>query len=215
MFLRLFYNCLRVGHSSKMCKSQRTCFICSLLHHSSLCNRNSTSQNQSNTNNSSASRSMRNHTSSVSNGSQHQQQSNTQHKPTVTLNKSNTAKTPASSPTQVHMTNVNSTRWSSLTNNVLPTATFDLCYQQQKLSTRAFFNTSSQRSFVSPKIVKRLNLPLMEKVLIEISTFVSDSSSFVLDLVRVKIQFGRRRIPVKLLVHDQASWNCTVLDCIK
>ena len=148
---------------------------------------------------------MRNPTTGAGNGSQHQQQSNTQHKLTVAPNKSNTTKTPASSPTQVHMTNVNSIHSFSMTNNVLPTVTFDLRYQQQKLSTRAFFDTGSQRSFVSPEIVKRLNLPIIEKVPIKLSTFGSNSNSCVLDLVRVKVQFGECRIPVRLLVHDQAS----------
>ena len=48
------------------------------------------------------------------------------------------------------------------------------------------------------------------KLPIELSTFGSDSNSCVLDLVRVKAQFGKRRIPIKLLVHDQASMelNC-------
>ena len=54
-------------------------------------------------------------------------------------------------------------------------------------------------------MIKRLNLSVIEKVPIELSTFGCDSTSCVLDLVRLKVQFGKRRIPVKLLVHEQSS----------
>ena len=38
---RLCFNCLGVGHSSKSCRSNRTCRICHLHHHTSQCNRQS------------------------------------------------------------------------------------------------------------------------------------------------------------------------------
>ena len=95
--------------------------------------------------------------------------------------------------------------------NVLPTATLDLSYFQQKLNMRAFFDTGSQRSFVSPEIVCRLNLPVIERVPIQLTMFGNVSTSCSLDLVKVKVQFGNRRFPVKLLVHDQAlmELNCS------
>ena len=37
MSLKLFFNCLKPGHSSKTCRSTRTCRTCGLHHHSSLC----------------------------------------------------------------------------------------------------------------------------------------------------------------------------------
>ena len=37
MALRLCFNCLKPGHSSKTCSSNRTCRTCGLHHHSSLC----------------------------------------------------------------------------------------------------------------------------------------------------------------------------------
>ena len=48
VYLHLCYNCLKVGHSVKTCKIQKTCFICNSHHHSSLCNRSNTAQKQSN-----------------------------------------------------------------------------------------------------------------------------------------------------------------------
>ena len=53
--------------------------------------------------------------------------------------------------------------------------------------------------------MRRLNLPVLEKVPIQLATFDNDSTSCVLDLVKVKIQFGNRRFTVKLLVHDKGS----------
>ena len=75
---------------------------------------------------------------------------------------------------------------------------------------RAFFDTGSQRSFVSPEIVSRLNLPVLEKVPIQLATFGNDSTSCLLDLVKVKIQLGNHRFTVKLLVYDQVAMelNC-------
>ena len=37
MLLKLCFNCLKPGHSSKTCRSTRTCRTCGLHHHSSLC----------------------------------------------------------------------------------------------------------------------------------------------------------------------------------
>ena len=71
--------------------------------------------------------------------------------------------------------------------------------------TRAFFDTGSQRSFVSPELVRKLNLPVIEQVPVHLSTFGNDTALHFLDLVKVKVQVGRRRIPIKLLFHDSAS----------
>ena len=49
---RLCFNCLGVGHSSKTCKSTRTCSICHLHHHTSLCNQQSNNNNNNNSSNS-------------------------------------------------------------------------------------------------------------------------------------------------------------------
>ena len=58
--------------------------------------------------------------------------------------------------------------------------------------------------------MRRLNLPVFEKVPIQFTTFGNDSTSCLLALVKVKVQFGNHRFTAKLLVHDQASMelNC-------
>ena len=173
----------------------------------SLCNQQSNSNSSNSTSSSSNGKVQSSHTRSSSSQSsshpqQQQQQQQTHHqKPVATPNKSNTTpKTPSSSSSQTSVTNVNFTQTSSLTNNVLPTATLDLRYFNQKLNTRAFFNMGSQRSFISPEIVCRLKLPVIEQVPIQLSTFGNDSTSCLLDLVKVKVQFGKQCFPVKLLV---------------
>ena len=70
---------------------------------------------------------------------------------------------------------------------------------------RAFLDTGSQRSFVSPKSVRKLNLQFIKQVPVHLSTFGNDTTLHFLDLVKIKVQVGRRRIPIKLLVHDSAS----------
>ena len=210
------FNCLIPGHSSKHCRSKKTRHICHLHHHTSLCNLN---QSQSSGDTSQPSKS--NQSSNASHGSQQQQhQQQQQHprtqvqnhqQPAVTQHKSNTHKqhAPSSSTTTLaHVTNINI---SNFPHNVLPTATLNVSYCHARSITRAFFDTGSQRSFVSPELVRKLNLPVIEPVPVHLSTFGNDTALHFLDLVKVKVQVGRRRIPIKFLVHDSTSMgylNC-------
>ena len=76
---------------------------------------------------------------------------------------------------------------------------------------RAFFDTGSQRSFVSLELVRKLNLPVIEQIPNHLSTFGNDTTLHFLDIVKVKVQVGKCRIPIKLLVHESASMgylNC-------
>ena len=127
----------------------------------------------------------------------------------VTQHKSNTHKQHAPSTTTLaHVTNINV---SNFPHNVIPTATLNVSYCHATTKIRAFFGTGSQRSFVSPELVRKLNLPIIEQVPVHLSTFGNDTALHFLDLVKVKVQVGRRRIPIKLLVHDNASMgylNC-------
>ena len=135
-------------------------------------------------------------------------QSQNHQQPVVTQHKSNIQKQHApSTATSAHVTNISV---SNFPHNVLPTATLDVSYCHAKTFTRAFFDTGSQ-SFVSPELVRKLNLPVIEQVPVHLSTFGNDTTMHFLNLVKIKVQVGRRRIPVKLLVHDSASMgylNC-------
>ena len=214
---KLCFNCLTPGHSSKQCRSKKTCHICHLHHHTSLCNQSSNSSGDN------AQSTKINQSSNASHGPQQQQQSQQQHPhprthvqnqqpPVVAQHKSNTNKqhAPSSSTptTSAHVTNINV---SNFQHNVLPTATLTVSYSNARTKTRDFFNTGSQRSFVSPELVHKLNLPVIEHIPVHLSTFGNDTALHFLDIVKVKVQVGKRSIPIKLLVHESASMgylNC-------
>ena len=171
------FNCLTTGHSSKQCRSKKTCHICHLHHHTSLCNQSSNSSGDN-------SQSTKiNQSSNASRGSQ-QQQSQQQHPhpraqvqnqqpPEVTQHKSNTNKqhVPSSSSTPInttsaHVTNINVSNFPHI---VLPTATLTVSYSNARTKTRAFFETGSQRSFVSSELVRKLNLPVIKQIPVHLS----------------------------------------------
>ena len=134
MQLRLCYNCLTPGHSSKMCHSTKTCRTCSSHHHSSLCFKtrtNSSDNTSQNTPNANVSQGKMNQSSSSSSSSANQRSSKAQaqthpnNKPVVTPNKSNSSQASDQSPTldNTYVTSVNS---SNFPNNVLQTATLNV-----------------------------------------------------------------------------------------
>ena len=87
----------------------------------------------------------------------------------------------------------------------MPTATLNVGYSNQQANVRAFFDTGSHRSFISPEVVKRLNLRVIKQVPVNLSTFGNETESCMLDLVKVKIRFGKSKIPLTMLVHDSAA----------
>ena len=197
------------------------CHICHLHHHTSFCNQSSSSGDTSQPSKS-------NQSSNASRGSQQQQQQQQQQQhphtqdqnhqqPVVTQHKSNTHKQHApsssssstvSTPTSARVTNINVSKFPE---NVLPTASLNVSYCHATTITRAFSDTGSQRSFVSPELVLKLNLPVIEQVPVHLSTFGNDTALHFLYLVKVKVQVGRHCVPIKLLVYYSASMgylNC-------
>ena len=85
----------------------------------------------------------------------------------------------------------------------LPTATLTASYSNVRTKTQAFFDTGFQRSFVSPELVRKLNLPVIEQIPVHLSAFGTDTVLHFFDIV--KVQVGKRCIPIKLLVHKSAS----------
>ena len=147
MSLKLCFNCLTPGHSSKTCRSTRTCRTCGLHHHSSLCIKAHSNSNSSEASNPRPS----NSNSAVSQGKSNQSSTSTSstnnrnfkaqaqtlpNKPVVTPNKTNTSQASSSTKTSsqspavdtTYVTNVSST---SFPNNVLPTATLNVSYCDQ------------------------------------------------------------------------------------
>ena len=141
--LRLCFSCLTPGHSSRQCRSKKTCHICHLHHHTLPCNQPSNSSGDN------AQSTKINQSSNASRGSQ-QQESQHQHPhprtqvqnqqpPVVTHHKSNTNKqhAPSSSSTptnttSAHVTNINV---SNFPHNVLPTATLTVSYCNARTKT--------------------------------------------------------------------------------
>ena len=223
MSLKLCFNCLKPGHSSKTCRSTRTCRTCGLHHHSSLCIKAHSNSNSSESSNLSPS----NSNSTVSQGKSNQSSASTSstnnrnskaqaqaqthpNKPVVTPNKTNTsqasssAKTSSQSPA-VDTTCVTSVNSTSFPNNILPTATLDIRYCDKQVNVRAFFDTGSHCSFISPEVVKRLNLRVIKQIPVNLSTFGYKTESCMLDLVKVKVHLGKHKMPITLLVHDSAT----------
>ena len=226
MSLKLCFNCLP-GHSSKTCRSSRTCRTCGLHHHSSLCikaHSNSSSSEASNpsfSNSNSVVSQGKSNPSSVSTSSTNNRnfkaQSQTHpNKPVVTPNKTNTSQAHSSTKTSsrspaVDKTYVTSVNSSNFPNNVLPTAMLNVRYCDKQVNVRAFFDTGSHRSFISPEVVKRLNLRVIKQISVNLSTFGNETESCMLDLDKVKVCLGKHRIPITLLVHDSAAmgyFNC-------
>ena len=212
MQLRLCYNCLTPRHAFKMCHSTKTCRMYGSHHHSSLCfkaHTNSSDNSGQNTHNTNVSQRKTNQSSSSSSSSANECNSKAQaqthsNKPVVTPNKSNSSQASDQSPTldTTYVTSVNS---NNFPNNVLPTAMLNVGYCNQQANVRAFFDTGSHRSFISPEVVKRLNLRVIKQVPVNLSTFGNETESCMLDLVKVKIRFGKSKIPLTMLVHDSAA----------
>ena len=207
MHLRLCYNCLTPGNPSKMCHSTKTCRSCGAQHHSSLCYKTRTNSSDNTSQNANVSQGKTKQSSSSSanqRSTKAQAQTHPTNKPVVTPNKPQTSQVNVQSPTldTTYVTNVNS---SNFPNNVLPTVTLNVSYCNEQANVRAFFDTGSHRSFISSEVVKRLNLRVIKQVPVNLSTFGNDTESCMLDLVKVKIHFGKSKILLTMLVHDSAA----------
>ena len=144
MSLKLCFNCLKPGHSSKTCCSSRTCHTCGLHHHSSLCIKAYSNSNSSEASNPSPSNSSsvisqgKSNPSSASTSSTNSRNFKAQaqthpNKPVVTPNKTNTSQASSSTKTSsqspaVDTTYVTSVNSPNVPNNVLPTATLNVRY---------------------------------------------------------------------------------------
>ena len=221
MSLKLCFNCLKPGHSSNTCRSSRTCCTCRLHHHLSLCIKAHSNSNSSEASNPSLSNSNpvvsqgKSNPSSASTNSTNSRNFKAQaqthpNQPFVTPNKTNKSQASSSTKTSsqspaVDTTYVTSVNSPNFPNNVLPTATLNVRYCDKQVNVRAFFDTGSHRSFISPEVVKRLNLSVIKQIPVNLSMFGNETESCMLDLVKVKVRLGKHKIPITLLVHDSAA----------
>ena len=87
----------------------------------------------------------------------------------------------------------------------MPTTTLNVGYCDKQVNVRAFFDTGSHRSFISPEVVKRLNLRVIKQIPVNLSRFGNETESCMLDLVKFKVRLGKHKILITLLVHDSAA----------
>ena len=191
--LKLCFNCLRKGHSQQECRNPARCRKCGSMHHTSLCYDkppppvHHTSNTTSNANN-----------------------SNTSVAPPATTLTKPVVNKPVATPTTTNVTTINTASSVSLRPSATPTAKVILSRCDNQIATRIFIDSGSQRSFISPKLVQQLQLPVVAKIPMQIKTFGSEIIAETLDLVKVKVKLGLKRITMKLLVHEHAS---TVIHC--
>ena len=199
--LKLCFNCLRKGHVTKDCLSNSRCRNCRPMHHTALCfgnTSNNSSKVPSNTSNNN------------SNVNSNTNKSNTSAAPPSTSLTQPAASKPTVTHTPTNVTSINTASPVSLPPSATPTAKVILSRNDRKISTRVFLDSGSQRSFISPQLVEQLQLPVVARIPIQITTFGSEIMAETLDLVKVKVKLGFKRVTMKLLVHEHAS---TVINC--
>ena len=166
MSFKLCFDCLTPGHSSKICRSSKTCRTCGSHHYSSLCLKAHSNSNSSEVSNSNSVVSQgKSNVSSTSSSSTNNHNAKAQaqshpNKPVVTSNKQTTSQAtsspkvtgqtssqpPASQTPAADTTYVTSVNSSSFPKNVLPTATLNVRYCDKQVNVRAFFDMGSNRS---------------------------------------------------------------------
>ena len=206
--LKLCLNCLRKGHVTKDCLSNSRCRKCGLMYHTALCySKTAQSVHPSSNNSSNVPSNTCNNNSNVTSNTN---KSNVSAAPPAT----SLAQPAASKPTVTHaptnVTSINTASPVSLPPSATPTAKVILNRNDRKISTRVFLDSGSQRSFISPKLVEQLQLPVVARIPIQITTFGSEIMAETLDLVKVKVKLGFKHVTMKLLVHEHAS---TVINC--
>ena len=130
--------------------------------------------------------------------------------PSTSLNQPAASK-PTVTHTPTNVTSINTASPVSLPSSATPTAKVILSRNDRNISTRVFLDSGkSQRSFISPKLVEQLQLPVVARIPIQITTFGSEIMAETLDLVKVKVKLSFKRVTMKLLVHEHASMviNC-------
>ena len=199
--LKLCFNCLRKGHVTKDCLSNSRCRKCGSMHHTALCFGN-TSNNSSNV--------PSNTSNNNGNVTSNTNKSNASAAPPSTSLTQPAASKPTVTHTPTNVTSINTASPVSLPPSATPTAKVILSRNDRKISTRVFLDSGSQRSFISPKLVEQLQLPVVARIPIQITTFGSEIMAETLDLVKVQVKLGFKRVTMKLLVHQHAS---TIINC--
>ncbi|XP_068229582.1 uncharacterized protein [Palaemon carinicauda] len=183
--LQLCFGCLRKSHRSFECTSKSNCFNCNGKHHTFLCVRLMPNPTGVNVNSSRKQSGTRSDPSRVDNNPvvtvQSQPSSTTTQQAATTSNQSNS------------QNNVNSNRVAvksvvSLRPTALPTATLQLTNEKNRISVRAFLDSGSQRTFINPEVVEKLNLVPIKRVGLTLIPFGDRVETNLFDVVRDKYE---------------------------
>ena len=71
-------------------------------------------------------------------------------------------------------------------------------------------DSGSQKSSITSELAQKLNLPVINKVCLQLSSFGNESEAQEFNIVKAKIQLGGYTFVAKLIVHD--SINTKVLN---
>ena len=233
--LNLCFNCLKNDHAVDACRSTKSCINCNQRHHASLCfsksqnpvsssNYVANSQISCNGNCKSETKSKNAKLSHKEKGSRNAQREQTdeqktrvEHVATVT---SNPDVTPPASPVPPMSTvtskatcrsektgsNVNpNAKTFALRHSAVPTAIISLKSGNGCSQTRAFFDTGSQRSYISTSLAKELGLKSVGEVTLSLSTFGEEIKQITCPIVSCNLHLGNFKMRVKLLVHDKVD----------
>ncbi|XP_068243715.1 uncharacterized protein [Palaemon carinicauda] len=183
--LLLCFGCLRKDHLSFECTSKSNCFNCNGKHHTFLCVRLMPNPTSVNVNSSQKKSGTRSDPSRVDNNPvvtvQSQPSSSTSQQATAVSNQSNSKN------------NVNSNRVAvksvvSLQPTALPTATLQLTNGENQISVRIFLDSGSQRTFINPGVVEKLNLVPIKLEGLTLVPFGDRVETNLFDVVRDKYE---------------------------
>ena len=175
--LRLCFNCLRGGHSSKDCKSTTNCRICRRRHHTTLCRSTSRRGSRTDGESSQQAKGTRRH----DNISQH----------SISVEHENGS---------VNHSNVNEGEWSSSV--MLPTAITSVGDRDGKKvdHIRVLLDIGSQRTFVVRDLVNSNNFKIVRNIKLAISGFCSEMKCDTYDVVELNVFVGNEVITLEAVV---------------
>ncbi|XP_064120771.1 uncharacterized protein LOC135225369 [Macrobrachium nipponense] len=201
--LQLCFGCLRKGHRLFECnsKSKTYCFNCNGKDHTFLCARllrNSTSVNVNSSQQPSSTKSGRSIDNKPIETAQSQPSFSTSQKSAATNNQCHSQNNVNSN--QVAVKNV-----ASLRPTALPTATLLLSNDGNRIPVRAFLDSGSQRTFINPDVVEKLNLLPIKQVELTLIPFGDNVETKMFDVVRVMVRAGTKRIKLNAVVCNHVN----------
>ena len=238
--LNLCFNCLSSKHKSHQCTSKFSCYHCHQRHHSVLCNLKSSQLgergNRSGSHGNEKSAGSSSHTNTTHRSpapersvpSTHtntlQAEVQTADTPTNSTNVSSSTRTKTNSSTSSNFSDkekftlninevismFNATDVQELPPAVLPTSQIKITRGRQQTQARALIDSGSQKSFISTELAKRLKLPVVNKIRMQLNAFLGNSLSKEFDVVKARVKLGHRHFVCRLIVHDNV---CTPITC--